>query len=155
LPLLAGGVLLAFLVYGELNDGAPTHHPERALAPLWWLLAGFGVEGAHAWVRRHAWGRPKREAWVVAFGVAAGIALLGERAERMRDYPGKGEEEDRATQVARGLALRRSAVERVTIVPCEYEHFALLAALGAPERAEVRPATHARVTGECPAVREE
>jgi hypothetical protein len=153
LPLLAGAALLAFLVYGELHDGAPTHHAARALVVVWWLLAGYGTEGAHAWLRRHAWGRPKREAWVVALGVALGVGLVGMRDERMhRDYPGGGEEEDRSVQVARGLAFRAEGVAGITVVPCEYEHFALMAAYGAPERVEVGEATHEAVTVGCPEV---
>jgi hypothetical protein len=152
LPLLAGLALLAFLVYGDVHDGAPTHHVERTLVALWWLLAGFGVDGAHAWIARHAWGRPKREAWVVAIGVAVGIALAGERGERMRDFPGSGETEDRAVQVARGLALRAEGAEGVTIVPCEYEHFAVIAAFGSPERVEVATATGGDLGAGCPEV---
>lgn len=152
LPLASVGALLGFLVYGDLHDGAPTHHAERALLVVWWVLAGFGVDGTYAWFLRHAWARPKREAWAVALGVATGVALAGEWANRVRDYPGKAEEEDRVPQVERGLALRRDEVAHVTVVPCEYEHFALLAAWGAPENAEVLPATHARVTRGCPDV---
>jgi hypothetical protein len=154
MPLLAGALLLGFLVYGGLHDGAPTHHPERALAAVWWILGGFGVDGVRAWVVRNAWGRPKREAWVVAAGVAVGIGVMGERAERMRGYPGGGAEEVRAVQVARGSELRKEGVEGFVVVPCEYEHFAVIAAYGAPERVEVMGATHGRrVTGECPEVR--
>jgi hypothetical protein len=151
-PLVAGGALAAFLVYGDLHDGAPTHHPERALVALWWILGGFGVDGMRAWIARHAWGRPRREAWVVAFGMAAGIGLVGMRGPPMRDHPGEGEEEERRGQVARGLALRRDGVEGFVVVPCDYEHFAVIAAYGAPERVVVEGATHGRVTRECPRV---
>jgi hypothetical protein len=153
MPLLAGATLLGFLVYGNVRDGAPTHHAERALATLWWILAGFGADGVRAFVARYAWARPKREAWTIAFGVAGAIALLGDHLARLRDYPGKGDE-DRRTQEARGLSLRADAVGHLTVVPCEYEHFALLAAFGAPERVQILPTTHARVTTECPEVRQ-
>jgi hypothetical protein len=148
-PLIAGVCLLAFLVYGDLQGGAPTHHSERALAVLWWLLAGFGLDGVHAIVVRHAWARSKREAWAVAVGVAGSIAVVSDRVARLRDYPGGGDE-DRSAQVARGLAIRTDPPGELTVVPCEYEHFALLAALAAPERVRIRPPTHARVTSSCP-----
>jgi hypothetical protein len=153
MPLLTGAALLGFLVYGNVRDGAPTHHAERALATLWWILAGFGADGTRALVLRYAWARPKREAWTIAFGVAGAIALLGDHLARLHNYPGRGDE-DRGTQVARGLSLRADAVDHLTVVPCEYEHFALLAAFGAPERVRVLPPTHARVTTECPEVRQ-
>jgi hypothetical protein len=150
-PLLTGAALLGFLVYGEMRDGAPTHHAERALAALWWILAGFGADGVSRLLVRHARARPKREAWAVAFGVAGTIALLGDRMARLRDFPGSGEE-DRATQVARGLSLREDSPPSVTVVPCEYEHFALIAAFGAPERVQVLPPRHVHVTTACPAL---
>src|SRR5208282_5003488 len=145
-PLVATGALLGFLVLGELLGGAPTHHPERALLAVWWVLAGFGVDGARALALRHAWARPKREAWAVALGVIAIGAIGGERVERMREFPGAGVEEDRASQVARGLALRGEGVTSVTVVPCRYEYFALVAAFGAPERVEVLEGTGAEGT---------
>lgn len=38
-PLLVLCSLLAFLIWGELRDGTATHHPERALLPVWLWLA--------------------------------------------------------------------------------------------------------------------
>ena len=153
-PLAAMGMLLLFLVYGDLHDGAPTHHPERALVAIWWVLAGFGVDGARAFVSRHVWGRPKREAWVVAFGVAGTISLSVRTAERAAQPPGRSVEEDRDVQIARGLALRAKSPAHVSLVPCAYEHFALVAAFGAPERVTTAEPTHARVTSACPRVEE-
>jgi hypothetical protein len=147
------GALLAFLIYGELVGGAPTHHPERAVVAVGWVLAGFGVDGVAAFVRRHAWARPKREAWVVAFGLAALGLIASDRLERMRDYPGSSREEDRTAIVAKGLALREDGVATVTVVPCAFEHFALIAAFGAPERVTVRAGTGVDAWGGCPEVR--
>ena len=145
--------LLGFLVYGELVGGAPTHHPERAVVAVGWVLAGFGVDGAAAFVRRHAWARPKREAWVVAFGLAALGLITSDRLDRMRDYPGASGEEDRAAIVAKGLALRADAVASVTLVPCAFEHFALIAAFGAPERVTVLAGAGVDAWAGCPEVR--
>jgi len=59
----------------------------------------------------------------------------------------------RAAVVAKGLALRADKVESVTVVPCAFEHFALIAAFGAPERVTVLPATGMPAWGGCPEVR--
>lgn len=151
-PLAVMGALLLFLVYGDLHDGAPTHHPERALLSLWWVLAGFGVDGARAFVLRHVRGRPKREAWAVAFGVLGSIALLTSTLERAGQAPGRSPEENRDIQVERGLALRTADPAHVALVPCAFEHFALIAAFGAPERVTIEAPTHAKVTSDCPRV---
>ena len=43
-PALALGALMAFLVAGDLRDGAPTHHAERALLAIWFGLALFAAD---------------------------------------------------------------------------------------------------------------
>ena len=80
------------------------------------------------------------------------VRASSERLERMREYPGASPEEDRASQVSRGQSLRAEGVERVTVVPCMYEHFALLAAWGEPERATIGARTGAVPTADCPRV---
>jgi hypothetical protein len=142
-PLVLGLLLLAFLVAGDVEDGAPTHHPERALVALFWLLAAFGVDGARALSGRIAWARPRREMWVVATVTAAAIAWLIALPAALRAYPAQTDAEARGAQIERGEALRRD---------CAYEHFALLAGFGAPERADVGAPTHAPVTAACPSV---
>jgi hypothetical protein len=151
-PLAVMAALALFLIYGDLHDGAPTHHPERALLAIWWVLAGFGVDGARAFVLRHVRGRVKREAWAVAFGVAGAIGLSANTLERAADGPGRSLEENRDLQIAWGLALRATDAAHVTLVPCAYEHFALVAAFGAPERVTTREPTHEKVTSACPRV---
>jgi hypothetical protein len=54
--------------------------------------------------------------------------------------------------IARGLDLRARGVQNVEVTPCAFEHFALLAAWGAPERATVLPRTGEAVTAACPLV---
>ena len=54
--------------------------------------------------------------------------------------------------IARGLDLRARDVPHVEVTPCAFEHFALLAAWGAPERATVSPRTGQPVTSACPRV---
>lgn len=49
-PLLWGAAaLVGFLVWGDVINGAPTHHPERALLPVWLvglLVGGRALQGA-------------------------------------------------------------------------------------------------------------
>ena len=50
----AAVAVIAFLVVGDVRDGAPTHHPARALAPLWWVLVGMGVDAVGAAISSRA-----------------------------------------------------------------------------------------------------
>jgi hypothetical protein len=141
--------VFVFLVWGDVRDGAPTHHPARALAATWWILVGMGVDalatlGERMVVRRRA----------LALGVAgaAGIAWCASLPGRWADAPGESDAERREGPLARGLDLRARAVPHVEVTPCAFEHFALLAAWGAPERASVAPRTGAPLTAACPLV---
>ena len=142
--------ILVFLVVGDVGDGAPTHHPERALSPVWWVLVGMGVDAIA--VALAAIGRPPR--WIL---IAMTAALLGWCALlpfRYASHPGQSDLEMRSAQVARGLDLRARSVRSAVITPCAFEHFALIAAWGAPERAHVHPSTHRQPTASCPDVDE-
>jgi len=141
--------ILAFLVWGDVRDGAPTHHPARALAATWWVLAAMGVDAvATLGAGLAASGR----AVVVATAAVAGIAWTAWLPSRWADAPGRGESEQRDAPIARGLDLRARDVPHVEVTPCAFEHFALLAAWGSPERATVSPRTGAPVTPACPLV---
>jgi hypothetical protein len=148
---VAAGAILAFLVAGDLGDGAPTHHPARALSAVWWLAAAMGVDTLAAGAARLE-GRPKAAARAV--GGALVLAWLALLPGRLRDAPGETDWERRDAQIARGLSLRARNVGAAEITPCAFEHFALLAAWGAPERARINARTGAPVTGECPRVEE-
>jgi hypothetical protein len=148
---VAASAVLAFLVVGDLRDGAPTHHPARALAPLWWVLVGMGVDGATAMAIRAA-GTPGRRATTVAVGVAAAMGWCASLPLRWRAAPGLGPLEQRGAQIARGLEMRARDASGAEITPCEFEHFALIAAWGEPERAVVKERTHRPPTNECPGV---
>jgi hypothetical protein len=149
-PLVSAGAILGFLVYGDLHDGAPTHHPERALLPVLWLLVLFAADSLRALARRVAWGRPQREMWVFGLSLAGALAWVALLPEQLRAAPGLSTEESRAPQLRRGRALVPFASAEVT--PCAYEHFALLAATGVPERFTILPPSHAPVTSACPGV---
>jgi hypothetical protein len=138
LPLGCVAAQIAFLAYGNARDGAPAHHPERALLGALVIAALFVgdvvltalrtpslVGGGHGpKVLAGAIGL----AWIVSFG-------------RGLDMPGRSRAEDRSRQIAEGERLRREGVSSLVITPCAFEHFALLAAFGAPEKARIEPRT--------------
>jgi len=153
LPALASAAaLLAFLVYGDVRDGAPTHHPERAVLPILWILAPFAADSLRALGRRMAWGRPTREAVVFGIAAAGALAWTALLPARLRDAPAMSEDESRRAQIERGLALAASfqAEDHWRVIPCAYEHFALLAASAEPERFTILASERARVTPACP-----
>ena len=146
--------LVAFLVVGDVGDGAPTHHPARALAMTWWIFAGAGIDVVATSLERLSRVRAGlRTGALGAMGIVAttwGVAL----PTRWAQSPGRSAWDDRRPQVARGLELRARHVKHVTIVPCQFEHFALLAAWGEPERAVLMPRSGKAPGAECPLVDE-
>ncbi len=140
------GAILAFLVWGDVQDGAPTHHPARALAALWWIGAGMGVDALS--VLAQGWTKTSR----MAAGAAAAIAWVAVLPPRWAASPGRSESERRDAQVARGLDMRARGVAGATITPCSFEHFALIAAWGAPESADVGKRTGQPPSQDCPKV---
>jgi len=140
-PLLAALATLAFLAYGNAKDGAPAHHPERAVLAITFLLALFAADVLVAQLARRtavAVGSVVFAAWIVAERPIFGAP------------PGSNPWEDRRAQIERGRAL--AGARSVVVIPCQYEHFALLAAYGAPERATIRAGTGAEVTPSCPSI---
>jgi hypothetical protein len=149
--------MLVFLVAGDVGDGAPTHHPARALAAIWWILVGMGLDTAAttaATLADRLGEQLAASGRTVAVGVAAaaGIAWCAWLPSRWAEAPGRSEAERREGPIARGLDLRARAVLHADVTPCAFEHFALLAAWGAPERATVAPRTGEPVTPACPRV---
>lgn len=145
IPLAAAAAQLAFLAYGNVRDGAPTHHPERALLGTAIVLSLFGMETL---LRERGRLRSRLGASLV-FTALLAVAALAQRP-LFRAPPGTTPYEDRRAQIARGLALRGSSA--LVVTPCAYEHFALLAAFEAPERAHVEPKTNAPLDDTCPHV---
>ncbi len=151
--LAAAAAILAFLVYGDVRDGAPTHHPERAVLPILWILIPFTADAVRAVARRVAWARPMREMWVFGAALAGALAWAATLPESLRAFPGDGPGEGRSAQLAQGARLgAQGELAAFVVTPCAYEHFALLAAAGHPERFTILPATHEPVTGKCPRV---
>lgn len=123
LPLAGAGCVLAFLIYGDLRDGAPTHHAARALVPIFGALAGFAADAIVTPSRPH-----------VALPIA--ITTLAFVLFRARAVPGASPAERRDAQIARGRELAKTATS-LDVTPCAYEHFALIAAYGAPEHVTI------------------
>ncbi len=132
-PLGACLTVLLFLVYGALNDGAPTHHPARALCIVYPLLVAAAFTSVRAWTTARV---SLRASWAASLAfVFAIVALPWPGAER----PGSSAAEDRAPEIARGLSLRASGKRPLVLTPCAYEHLALIAAYGAPEDVTIEP----------------
>jgi hypothetical protein len=166
-------VIFVFLVWGDVRDGAPTHHAARALAAAWWVLVAMGVDALYAAAQRST-GAPqlaspdaraeRSEARVrtrtrkrVVAGAAGALACLAWAASlppRWRDGPGRDPAERRDAAIAQGLDMRERGVTHADIVPCAFEHFALIAAWGEPERALVAPRTGEPIGPGCPHVTE-
>lgn len=145
-PLATAAATLVFLVWGDVHDGAPTHHPARALVALWWILVGAGGDTLGALLAQH------RRALAYASGAVLTVATGATLLLHGGAPPGTSEADAREPQIARGLDLRARHVLHADVTPCAFEHFAMLAAWGAPERATIAPRTGAPVTPECPAV---
>ncbi|MCA9588963.1 MAG: hypothetical protein KC657_26790 [Myxococcales bacterium] len=148
-PLACAAVAIAMLAYGNVRDGAPTHHPERALLVPLHLLGPFAAAALGPVVLATRRGRA-----AIAFAfVVWGAFLVRAMAWRA---PAQAADEDRAPQVARGRELARRGVTALSLEPCAYEHYALIAGYGAPERVHV-PRERALPTrtpdARCPEVR--
>jgi hypothetical protein len=121
--------LLSFLVVGELRDGAPTHHAERALFAIW-SLAGVLVADVF-WKLGQ-----KREHWIRLGLITA--ALVGLAAFVVRPwYARRDAFIDRTSEIEIGRAAKRLAKpeERLLIEHVDFGFYAVIAGFGAPERA--------------------
>jgi hypothetical protein len=151
-PLACAATEIVFLAYGNARDGAPAHHAERALLGVMFITAAFAADVlVDAAPRALARARGRALAalgMIVAAWLVAGVIAV-------RAVPGTGAADDRTAQISAGTKLGAERAEHLEITPCAYEHFALIAAFGAPERVSVTPRTEAApaaVTSSCPAV---
>jgi hypothetical protein len=156
---LLGSVLLAlgFLVLGCIRNGAPTHHPVRALVcavPLLMLGAAQAIDVWAQGARVPSWSRPLW-AWLPV-GLAVLLCVL-----RLPSPPGASADEDRSFAIELGRSLRDQvpATQRLLVQPCRYEHFAFIAAFGRPEDVDIGPQNETSqnasggAAGPCPRVR--
>jgi hypothetical protein len=145
-PLACVAAQLAFLAYGNVTGGAPAHHPARALLESTLLLAAFSADVLGAAVASAT----RRRFVSLASAAVIGLAWLAAQRPFASAPPGSSPAEDRRAQIARGESLRGEPA--LVVTPCAYEHFALVAAYGAPERVVTLPRTNAPVTAACPRV---
>jgi hypothetical protein len=148
---IACAAILAFLIVGDVRDGAPTHHPARALSPLWWVLVGMGVDAVGAAIVSREWGRKSRVAAACA-ALTVGTSFCASMPPRWAAAPGLGIAERRDAQIARGLDLRDRGVQGADVTPCAFEHFAFIAAWGEPERARIGDRSGDVTGADCPRV---
>jgi hypothetical protein len=146
LPIAAVAAEVVFLAYGNVRDGAPAHHPERALLGVFVVLAFFVVDVGRKVVA--AFSRPRR----LTAAACVGVLWLASVVRDASDVPGTASSDDRSGPIARGRALRAAGATHLHVTPCAFEHFALLAAYAAPERAEIAERTNAPISPDCPRV---
>lgn len=151
-PLLCGVAQVAFLAYGNLRDGAPTHHPERALVGAMMIFALFVADAGMTKLVELAEGG--QQLLLKASGSVFAIAWIISSV-RGATPPGQGPTEDRSSQIARGEQLREGDAKAIEVTPCAFEYFALIAAFGAPERAEIKTRTTSTpaIATDCPDVK--
>jgi len=124
---------MAFLVVGALRDGAPTHHAARALCITYPLLVSAAISSVRAFAEQRA---SARTASLLATLATAILIVLSWFAA---EPPGRSAAEDRTREIETGLELRARGAKHITVTPCAYEQFALIAAYGAPENVTVMP----------------
>lgn len=116
---------IAALSLAMVKDGAPTHHPERAVLTALLLVAVCGGALALRATRPSAWG----------FATLAGLALVGSIVGLLRfhdrSFAARGDEEAAGRAAA---ALARPG-EPVLVEVADYGYLAVIAALGRPEDA--------------------
>jgi hypothetical protein len=152
-PLSACLATFAFLTIGAMRDGAPTHHPARALTIVFPVVFAAGLDSVRALYERFVRAWP--QGWRGALAMIAVLGVVALPAWNLDERPGDGPSENRDHQVARGLELRDYRVPHARVTPCAYEHFALIAAYGAPENVTiVEPATRTEPNANCPNVEE-
>jgi 4-amino-4-deoxy-L-arabinose transferase-like glycosyltransferase len=153
-PLVVAAAVVAFLVAGDVRDGAPTHHPVRPLLGVVVILVVWGVDA----LVELAGSLPAARRRIAngALGLVATV-IVAHDLYGYRQPPGTGDA-DRSAQIERGHVLQQTVgpSDVLQVSPCAYEHFALLASFGAPEQAVIEPGRTAGVgTGdneECPRV---
>jgi hypothetical protein len=132
-PTLALLSVLAFLIAGELRDGAPTHHGERVLLSLWLGLA-LGSASFLATLVGHFDRRATRiqalAATVFSLGLLVAATALFVRPRVVTREPFV--ERSRELAVGQRLRERLPAGETVAVYTEDYGYFAVAAALGRP-----------------------
>ena len=128
-PALAALAVLAFLLVGDLVDGAPTHHPERTLLVAW-LLAAMALPHLLQelrWPPLHVRG-PAANAMVMGFAGLLAVGVLRDTHLAI-EKPAQRHDEEAVGKLLQTLVPRG---ERVLIATDDYGYFAVMAAFGRP-----------------------
>lgn len=127
---LASGGLLVFLVMGDLRDGAPTHHGERALMTIWlWLAVFAGDSLSSAW-RRAA--PPARALLIASTGLITAPATA-----IVRPWFGRRDTFiDRAAELeaGRAAAITAGPNDRLLVDTPDFAFYAVMAGFARPSR---------------------
>lgn len=125
-PLLGASVVMVFLLIGDANNGAPTHHPERALLVCWLcLLSSVPVVWEHVW-QPFPW-FSSNAARLLAF-VAVPLAGLGLLRTDAQGFVNRNEE----IGVGQAFAERLNDGARLLVETPGYGYVALAAATSQP-----------------------
>jgi hypothetical protein len=128
-PAAVAAVQVAALSLAMIKDGAPTHHPERAVLAEMLLLAMIG--GALA-ARALASGAPRRPLALGAIAGAVALAAWSGRGARPSEDFALRRDEEAIGAAAAGIC---PPGERALIEVADYGYLAVTAALGRPEDA--------------------
>jgi hypothetical protein len=139
-PAAAALALLAFLTAGELSGGGPTHHSERAVLPVWLLLAlALGDVVGQSFELRARWsnvGVPSRAAVTrryAACGYLLLVVLLGWHYFELQH--GNRGFAARTYEIEAGKRARELGAPALLIDTGDYGYLAVTAAFGKPNAA--------------------
>ncbi len=137
-PTLAIGSVIAFLVVGDLLDGAPTHHEERTLLLVWLGMALLVGELLDRLLQRALAPSAQR---VAKQGVAllVGVGSLLGTGFVLRPLVAKSEpfvDRSREIHIGHVASLRIPRGERLAVGTEDYGYFAVQAAFARPEDSE-------------------
>lgn len=117
-PWLLLCLLLASLIYGDLRDGAPTHHSERAVLALWTLSALWLVQRCRVLLSK-----PERR--LPMAGLLLACALLGSLILRPW-YARRDSFIDRTQALAAGAAARQLGAPKLGVATTDFGFYAVM-----------------------------
>lgn len=126
-PVVVLAGLLAFLIVGQLGDGAPTHHGERALLPLWLLAALFvGVGLCRSWVARAP--RARGRSALATLALVSAVAIVVRPRVSTESFAERSAELD----VGRRARELTQPGQRWVVDTDDFGYFAVMAAFADP-----------------------
>ncbi len=122
--------LLAFMIFGSVRDGVPTHHAARVLLPIWFFTC---VASGHGLAHRIA--RTARDARVLLIAASVAAIVLGLLAKPKLSQAESFAE--RTRELEAGSEARRRGATRLAIDTSDYGYFAVQAGFGSPAQSSV------------------